>query len=155
MLPRISLIAALDTEGRIYFSLTQCNTDADVMTMFLRVLCRQLNCETPGWQESSTILLDNAKWHTNTSMKQRLAKMMLPIIYSGPYSYSTAPIESVFGALKLGDLNPNKLPTGKKSLPHIINMVGQRLADIPREVAARYWHRAALNLYGYLYYERL
>ena len=43
-----------------------------------------------------------------------MAKMELPIIYSGPYSYSTAPIESVFAALKLGDLNPDRLPTGKR-----------------------------------------
>ena len=47
-------------------------------------------------------------------MKQRLARMELPVIYSGPYSYGTAPIELVFGALKFGELNPNKLPTGKR-----------------------------------------
>ena len=40
--------------------------------------------------------------------------MKLPVIYSGPYSYSTAPIELVFGALKLGDLNPERQSTGKK-----------------------------------------
>ena len=40
--------------------------------------------------------------------------MNLPIIFSGPYSYSTAPVELVFSALKFGDLNPQKLPTGKK-----------------------------------------
>ena len=34
-------------------------------------------------------------------------------------------------------------------------MVSQRLAQIPRSVAARYWHSAVLGLYGYLYYERL
>ena len=38
--PRISLLAALDTEGRIWCSLTQANTDADVMTLFLRYLIR-------------------------------------------------------------------------------------------------------------------
>ena len=112
--PRISLIAALDTEGRIWCALTQANTDTDVMTTFLRVLVRQLDMETPGWQENSTILLDNAKWHTSPVMKQRLANMGLPIMFSAPYSYSTAPIELVFAALKLGDLNPNRLPTGKK-----------------------------------------
>ena len=112
--PRISLIAALDTEGRMWFALTQANTDADVMTTFLRALVRQLDQETPGWQENSTILRDNAAWHTNEVMKERLARMELPIIYSGPYSYSTAPIEKVFAALKFGDLNPNRLPTGKK-----------------------------------------
>ena len=84
------------------------------MTMFLRYLVRQLDLETPGWQENSTILLDNASWHSKPEMKERLAKMELPIIFSGPYSYSAAPIEMVFSALKLGDLNPERLPTGKK-----------------------------------------
>ena len=112
--PRISLLAALDTDGKIWFSLNHANTDADVMTTFLRALARQLDAESPGWQENTTILLDNASWHNSPVMKERLARMQLPITYSGPYSYSTAPIELVFGALKLGDLNPEKLPTGKK-----------------------------------------
>ena len=112
--PRISLIVALDTEGKMWCALTQANTDADVMTLFLRYLERQLDLETPERQENSTILLDNAAWHTNPLMKARLARMKLPIIYSGPYSYTSAPVESVFAALKLGNLNPNRLPTGKK-----------------------------------------
>jgi hypothetical protein len=41
--PRVSLILALDTDGRLWFSLTQVNTDTDVMTMFLRYLVRQLD----------------------------------------------------------------------------------------------------------------
>ena len=98
----------------MWFALTQATTDADVMTTFLRYLVRQLDSETPGWQESSTILLDNASWHNKPEMKERLAKMELPIIYSGPYSYSTAPIELVFGALKFGELNSDRLSTGKK-----------------------------------------
>ena len=47
--PRISLLAALDTNGKIWFSLTHANTDANVMTMFLRFLARQLDQESPGW----------------------------------------------------------------------------------------------------------
>ena len=47
--PRLSLIAALDTEGRIWFSLTQANTDTDVMTTFLRYLVRELDRESPSW----------------------------------------------------------------------------------------------------------
>ena len=38
--PRISLIAALDTDGRLWCALTQANTDADVMTTFITYLCR-------------------------------------------------------------------------------------------------------------------
>ena len=59
------MIAALDTEGKIWFGLTQANTDSDVMTTFLRYLVRELDRESPGCQETSTILLDNAAWHTN------------------------------------------------------------------------------------------
>ena len=40
--------------------------------------------------------------------------MELPICYSAPYCYSTAPIELLFAALKFGELNPERLPTGKK-----------------------------------------
>lgn len=73
--PRISLILALDTEGRIWFALTQANTDTDIMTTFLRHLVRQLDREDPGWEVDSLILLDNAKWHSNDVMKARLACM--------------------------------------------------------------------------------
>ena len=104
---------------------------------------------------STIILLDNAAWHSSDTMKKRLAKMRMPIIYSGPYSYSTAPAESVFAALKFGDLNPDRLPTGKKALTNIVEMVAKRLSNIPKSVAVRYWHHAVLNHYGYLCFERL
>ena len=48
--PRISLIAALDTDGNLWYALTQANTDSDVMTTFLRYLARQLDRERPGWE---------------------------------------------------------------------------------------------------------
>ena len=153
--PRVSLILVLDTDGRLWFSLTQVNTDADVMTLFLRYLARRLDRETPGWQETSYILLDNAAWHASDVMKQRLAKMRMPIIYSGPYAYTTAPAEAAFGAIKLGDLNPNRLPTGKKSLSHIADMVGKRLSKIPPSVAIRYWHHAVEGHFSYLYFEHM
>ena len=71
------------------------------------------------------------------------------------YGQSTAPAELVFAALKLGDLNPERLPTGKKGLTSLANMVGNRLASITRSTRIKYWHHCVLNLYSYLYYERL
>ena len=73
--PRISVIAALDTAGHVYCALTQATTDSDVMCTFLRHLKRQLDQETPGWEENSTILVDNASWHTSPTMQQRLFRM--------------------------------------------------------------------------------
>ena len=40
--------------------------------------------------------------------------MQLRVIWSAPYSYSTAPIELLFAGLKFGELNPRNDPTGKK-----------------------------------------
>ena len=88
-------------------------------------------------------------------IKERLAKMNLPIIYTAPYCYSGAPVELVFAALKLGDLNPQQLPTGKKSLSNLADMVAAKLMDIPRHVAAMYWHHVVPQLYSYLYFKHL
>ena len=43
MNPRLALIAALDTDGNVYFSLTHANTDSDVMQLFLLGLTNMLN----------------------------------------------------------------------------------------------------------------
>ena len=40
-------------------------------------------------------------------------------------------------------------------MSHIADMVGRRLVGIPQSVRVRYWHHAVLNLYGYLYFQRL
>ena len=63
------------------------------MTTFITKLMHQLDRERPGWMENSTFLVDNAAWHRGPVMKERLARLQLPIIYSGTYSYSSAPIE--------------------------------------------------------------
>ena len=65
MSPRLALIAALDTYGNVYFSLTHANTDSDVMLLFLLGLTNKLNQETPEWMSESVLLLDNAKYHVS------------------------------------------------------------------------------------------
>ena len=62
---RLALIAALDTEGRIYFAVTHANTDSDVILSFLRRLDIMLSVEIPEWKENSIVLLDGAKYHTS------------------------------------------------------------------------------------------
>ena len=47
--PRLALIAALDTDGRVYFSLNHSNTDSDVILLFLRLLVSRLNDDIPTW----------------------------------------------------------------------------------------------------------
>ena len=112
--PRLSMVTALDTDGRVYFSLSHANTDQDTYMLFLRHLIAQLDLETPGWQESSVLLADNAPFHVGAQAREYLHKMQVPAMFSGPYSYSGAPIETLFSLLKLGELNKDHESTGKK-----------------------------------------
>ena len=111
---RLALIAALDTEGRVYFALTHANTDSDVILTFLRRLAIMLSIETPDWRETSIVLLDGAKYHTSKETRENLKKLKIPITYSAPYCYSTAPIEHLFGGFKQGEFQSNTAPRGKK-----------------------------------------
>ena len=73
--PRLSLIAALDIEGRVYFSLTQDNTDQNVMLVFLRHLILTLDEERPNWRGDTIILLDGARYHTGEKIRDYIHKL--------------------------------------------------------------------------------
>ncbi len=108
------MIAALDTDGRVFFSLSHAATDQDTFMLFLRHLVAQLDNDSPGWQDDSIIPMDNAPYHTGEEIWDYLRKMQIPIMYTAPYSYSASPIETLFAHLKLGELNRANGPTGKK-----------------------------------------
>ena len=169
--PRISLIAALDTSGSIHYSLTQANTDQLVMLAFLKFLSAQLDEEEPGWRNTTYILLDGARYHTGDDIREYIHRMRIKVIWSAPYSYSAAPIELLFAALKFGELNPERLSMGKKvgtvftriltaiflfkALHNVGDIIGERLNQIPRSTTIRYWHHACLQLFHYLYFKRI
>ena len=99
------MIAALDTDGRIYFTLSHANTDQDTFMLFMRYLVQRLDQETPGWQENSVILLENALYHVGRLAREYFRKMQIPVMYTAPYSYSASPIETLFSLLKFGEIN--------------------------------------------------
>ena len=66
----------------------------------------QLDLDHASWRDEVVFLLDGARYHTGSDIREYMRKMQLEIIWSGPYSYDAAPIEMVFGHLKLGELNP-------------------------------------------------
>ena len=47
--PSLAVITALDTDGRVYFTLSHANTDQDTFMLFMRYLVQHLKRETPGW----------------------------------------------------------------------------------------------------------
>ena len=111
---RLSLIAALDTGGNVFFSLTQANTDQNIMLAFLTHLIVKLDQELGAWRDDTIFLLDNAKYHKGAEIRSYIRKLKIDIMWSAPYSFSTAPIENVFAHLKLGELNQKGHPNGKK-----------------------------------------
>ena len=110
---RVNMIAALDTNGQLYLSLTQFNTDSDVMLMFLSRLASLLSEEQANWREDTYWLLDNAAYHRSKEVRDHLRKLGVKVILSGPYAYEAAPVECFFAYYKKGQQNAQNLPTGK------------------------------------------
>ena len=111
---RASFIAAIDNRGAAYISLGTANTDAAVMAAFFAELCKVLDAEDANWREETVVLLDNAAYHRSPEARAAVKKLGIPVIFSGPYSYISAPIELYFGLLKRGDLNPERQQLGKR-----------------------------------------
>jgi hypothetical protein len=112
--PRVSLIAGLSTNGQIYFSLTQANTDSNVMVMFLQKLSTLLASEDSDWRRTTALMFDSASYHRSQETRAYFERAGFQIILLGPYFYSGSPIELFFGYLKKGNLNSQGTPTGKK-----------------------------------------
>ena len=103
---RVNIIAALDTNGRLYLSLTQFNTDSNVMLMFLSRLAKVLTEESKDWRSNTYFLLDNASYHRSKEVRQHLLNLGVRTILSGQYAYAAAPVELFFNYLKQGNFNP-------------------------------------------------
>ena len=59
-------------------------------------------------------MLDGASYHVNDEAKQALAALQIPTVYAGPYGYDGSPAEKLFAHLKVGDINPADVKTGRK-----------------------------------------
>ena len=112
--PRVSVIAAIDTNGEVYYSLTQVNTDTDVFLLFLKKLFDTLSAEDRTWKNNTVIVVDGASYHASEPVRDFICKARVTFVLSAPYSYETAPIELFFHLLKRTNLNPNRKSTGKK-----------------------------------------
>jgi hypothetical protein len=118
--PRISMIFALDSEGLVYASFTQVNTDSKIMTLYLTELVKTLDKKDVNWRKNHFLLVDGAKYHQSMATFSILMKMRIPVMITAPHSYNVAPIELLFGAIKSKDLNQEQLPTGKANFKNIV-----------------------------------
>ena len=93
-------MVALDTDGEVFYSLTQVNTDTDSKRLMLHELCNALDLDRPDWRESSIILMDNATYNKSPETKDYIKKLRMPIIFTGKYSYDGSPCELFFAYFK-------------------------------------------------------
>ena len=114
MQPRITMFVGLDTAGQVYLSFIQSNTNTRVMELFLRQLVLKLGHEDPNWRDNTVILHDNASYATCESTLELMEGLRIPMLFTGPHSYDAAPVELLFAAFKSTDVNPTKVPQGKR-----------------------------------------
>ena len=112
--PRVTLIAAVDTLGNVYLTLTQANSNNKTMEIYFHCLAAKLDRERPNWRDDSIVVFDGAAYHRSASTLRVLSELKVPVMFFGPHSYNLAPCELFFAFVKSTHLNPTYLPTGKK-----------------------------------------
>ncbi len=105
---------ALSSEGDIYSSITQVNTDSKIMSLYIKELVKLLDNKDRNWRKTHLFLVDGAAYHQATSTFNVLRNLHIPFMLLSPFSYDAAPIEKIFNALKSSDINPDLLPTAKR-----------------------------------------
>ena len=67
--PRLAMIAAIDNDGHVWFTLSHANTDSNMIALFLSHLTKALDNESPGWQTNSVFFWDNASYHSSAETR--------------------------------------------------------------------------------------
>ena len=112
--PRISMIVALDNFGQSYVSLTQANSNSQIMGLFIQELAQKLDKERPNWRRDTLWIWDGASYHQSEETMKLLEHFKVPIMFLGPHSYNAAPCELFFALFKSVDINPRHVASGKK-----------------------------------------
>ena len=55
---KVNIICAMSTDGDVWIALTTCNTDSNVLMLFMTHLASALTKEAPDWRASTVFLLD-------------------------------------------------------------------------------------------------
>ena len=99
--------------------------------------------------------MDNAPYHTCSSSLKLLQKLKIPVLFTGPHSYSASPVELYFAHFKAADVNPRRVQTGKGHFANVTELVLARARQIPLAHRLLFWHHCLLEAYKYLIFQRL
>jgi len=110
----LSLIVAIDNFGGSYFTVTHGMIDSRVFSTFMQRLALQLDSEDSDLRNDTLLELDGATTHRSKETSRAMAALQIPAMIGGPYGFDGMPAETVFSLLEAGDLNPWRIPTGKR-----------------------------------------
>ena len=144
------MIVGLDTDGKVYLSLVQANSNSQMMELYFTTLIKLLDEKDSSWRSKMIILQDNAPYKTSKEIMAFYERQRLPIIFTGPHSYAASPIETWFSHFKRGNLNPEDLATGKTNFQNVVQIAVEKAKSIPVSHRILYWHNCLKHLYGYL-----
>ena len=85
MAPRVSMLAAVDSLGNVYFALSQSNTNASTFGLFVRQLVLTLDKERPHWRKNTLWTLDGAAYHKSDETQELFIQLEIPVAMLGPY----------------------------------------------------------------------
>ena len=88
MVPRVTMLAGVNTLGSMYISLAQSNSNRQMMSIFLQQLVKRLGRERPNWRADTIILHDGASYWACEETYKLLKALQVPAMTLGPYSYS-------------------------------------------------------------------
>ena len=75
MRQRVNAITAIDFTGNIYHSITQVNTDSNIMLMFFSRLAMTLSSEEKDWRKNTVFLLDGVLYQKSTETRAHLNRL--------------------------------------------------------------------------------
>ena len=76
------------------------------MELYFRQLVRKLDSKNKYWRQTTVIMLDNAKYHVSQTTSKVLELLDIPVLFTGPHSYSSSPVETMLALFKSQDINP-------------------------------------------------
>ncbi len=144
------MIVGLDTQGSVFLTLVQANSNSKIMEIYLHELVAKLDDERPGWRKNTCLLWDNAPYHSSPATLGVLEKLKIPVLFTGPHSYDASPCELFFAHFKKADINPNRLATGKANFRNVVKMTVLRAREIPRVNRVLFWRHCLIHIYRYL-----
>ena len=75
---KVNLIVAVSSKGYVWLSCTQCNTDDEIICMFLSRLVEKLNSQFGReWRNDMTFILDGAAYHRSVDTRKRIRELQM------------------------------------------------------------------------------